>query len=337
MKAVAILGLSLLVASPAMAAGMCEGRNLLETLTDVQKAQLRDAVADVPFAHGLLWRAQKGDAAATIVGTYHFGDPRHRPMIDRLGPVIGGAALLMVEAGPGEEARLTEALSKDPLLTVEPEGPTLPERLTETEWRLLSTALADRGVPAMIASRLRPWYVTMLLGVAPCMIEQIAQTGDTGGLDHMLVDEAEVRGTPVRALEPWDTVFGIFADIPAEQQIDLLRASLPAAEYADDYAVTLTAAYFAGDVWTLWEFWRLDAYEKSGMTPEKIDADMDQAQHALIDRRNAAWTGPLIEAATAAARDDKEIVVAVGALHLPGEKGLLRLLQDAGWTITRLE
>lgn len=338
MKLAAILVAGLLaLAGPGLAQTVCKGRNLLETLSDSQRQQLDAAVADVPFAQGLLWRAEKGDRAATIVGTYHFGDPRHQPMVDRLGPVIGDAAFLLVEAGPEEEATLTEALASDPMLTVAPDGPTLPERLTDDEWKRLSAALSDRGVPAVVASRLRPWYVAMLLGVAPCMIQQVAEAGGTQGLDHLLIAEAETRQTPIRALEPWDTVFEIFAQIPAEQQIDLVRSSLPAAAYADDYAVTLTAAYFAGDVWTLWEFWRLDAYEKSGMSAQQIDEDMAQAQLVMIDQRNANWIAPLAAAADEAAGQGKQVVMAVGALHLPGENGVLQLLQDDGWIVTPLQ
>ena len=37
--------------------------------------------------------------------------------------------------------------------------------------------------------------------------------------------------------------------------------------------------------------------------------------------------------ATAAAAQGKPVVAAFGALHLPGETGVLRLLQAEGWTI----
>ena len=117
----------------------------------------------------------------------------------------------------------------------------------------------------------------------------------------------------------------------------MIRAALPAADHADDYAITLTDAYFRGDVWTIWEFGRFDAYAKSGMTRDKVDAQMDLAQTKLMDRRNQSWIPHLTTAADAAGLADRGVVAGFGALHLPGENGVLRLLEKDGWTIKRLD
>lgn len=317
-------------------AAPCTGTNLFDLMTPDQRAEIDAAAAGVPFHQGLLWQASKGDRSMTLVGTYHFGDPRHDRMMARLESVIAGAATLFVEAGPDEERRLTEALSRDPTLMVDPEGLTLPERLNDRDWALLSTAMAERGTPAVITSRLRPWYVAMMLGISPCMMKQMERQ-DSGSLDHRLVERAADLDVPIRALEPWDTVFTLFNDLTPQQEIEMIRASLPAAAYADDYAVTLTDAYFAGDVWAIWEFGRFDAYRHSGLSRDQVDAQMQLAQEQLMDGRNRSWIAPLTQAADAAARDGKGIVVGFGALHLPGENGVLRLLEKDGWTIERLD
>ena len=317
-------------------ASECAGTNLLETMPPDRRALIDAAVADVPFHQGLLWRASKGGQSMTLVGTYHFGDPRHDPMLARLEPLIADAAAVLVEAGPAEERKLTEALSSDPSLMVNPTGPTLPERLSDKDWRLLSMAMAERGTPAVVTSKLRPWYVAMMLGISPCMMEQVAKTG-AQGLDHRLVERAEALDVPVRALEPWDTVFTLFRDLTPQQEIEMIRTALPAAAYADDYAVTLTDAYFAGDIWAIWEFGRFDAYRTSGLTRAQVDAQMRLAQEQLMDKRNRAWIGPLTRAARDAARQGKGIVAGFGALHLPGEEGVLRLLERDGWAVERLD
>ena len=318
-------------------AAECVGTNLIDAMTEDQRAAIRAAVADVPYHRGILWRATKDDRRMTLVGTFHFGDPRHGPMLDRLQPLLAEADALFVEAGPEEEARLTRALTEDPALMVDPDGPTLPERLTEREWALLSEAMSQRGMPAIMTAKLRPWYVAMMLGISPCMIAQMAETGDAGGLDHLLIDRAEALDVPVRALEPWDTVFTLFSGLTPDQELDMIRASLPAAAYADDYAVTLTDAYFGGDVWMLWEFGRFDAYRNSGLSREAVDEQMRLAQAQLMDGRNRAWIAPLTEAAADAATRGRGIVAGFGALHLPGQAGVLNLLAEQGWTIERLD
>ncbi|MDN5567969.1 MAG: TraB/GumN family protein [Paracoccus sp. (in: a-proteobacteria)] len=330
--------LAVLTFSTASAAQTCQGRNLFDTMPANQLARIEAAIQGVPFRNGLLFEATRGDQRITLVGTYHFGDERHGPMGERMRPIIHDAATLYVEAGPREEARLTEALTRDPSLMVDSSGPTLPERLTPDEWQSLSAAMSDRGSPAVITSRLRPWYVSMMLGISPCMLDAMAKSdGKTGGLDHLMVQEAQKSETPIKALEPWDTIFSLYSDLTPQQELDMIRTALPAASYADDYAVTLTDAYFSGDVWKIWEFGRFDAYENSGLPKEEIDQQMALAQSRLMDDRNRSWVAPLTKGASKAAKKGKGIVAAFGALHLPGQAGVLNLLQEQGFAIRRLD
>ncbi len=316
------------------AAQDCVGQNLFERMPPARLAELQAAAEGVPYRQGLFWRAEKGERRVTLLGTYHFADLRHGLAMDRFGPELDEAALLMVEAGPEEEARLTQAMAADPSLLVDPEGPTLPERFTDAEWKSLAAALEARGLPAVIASRLRPWYVAVMLGVSPCMMRLIEERGDPGGLDHLLVERAQAAGVPVRALEPWDTVLTLFADMTPREEEDMIRAAMPAAEYADDYAVTLADTYFAGDSWLIWEFGRFDAYDHSGLSRAAVDEQMRLAQEKLMDRRNESWIEPIEQAAAEAAGQGKGVVIGFGALHLPGEHGVLRLLEERGWSIS---
>lgn len=326
-----------LLAAPAPALAECVGRNLIDTMPAETQARIDEAVAKVPYHRGLLWRATKGEARMVLVGTYHFADPRHEAMMARIAEPLAGAAALYVEAGPEEEAKLQDALQTDPSLMFDTSGPTLPERLSANEWARLSAAIEDRGVPAVLASRMRPWYAALLLGISPCMMESLTSTGDPGGLDRLLTQMAQTMDVPVRALEPWDTVFSLFAGLTPEQEEDMIRATLPAAEHADDYAATLTDAYFDADVWRIWEFGRFDAYETSGLPPETVDEQMELAQTMLMDQRNRNWIAPLVEGAEAAAAEGKGIVAGFGALHLPGQQGVLQLLADEGWVLERLD
>lgn len=321
---------------PVSALAECIGRDLFEALAPETRAAIDEAVAQVPHQRGLLWRATRGDAEMVLVGTYHFADRRHQAILSRIAGPLADAAALYVEATPEDEERLQQALQRDPSLMFDPDGPTLPERLLPDEWARLSLAIEERGVPAVLASRMRPWYVALLLGVSPCMIETMADP-DSQGLDRMLGDLAQTMRVPIRSLEPWDTVFSLFRDLGPDQEEDMIRAALPAAEYADDYAATLTAAYFAGEVWRIWEFGRFDAYENSGLPRDTVDEQIGLAQSLLMDRRNRDWIAPLVAGAESAALQDKRIVAGFGALHLPGEQGVLRLLENQGWQIERME
>lgn len=65
----------------AVSAAECVGRNLIDAMPDEQRADLEAAVKDVPYHNGILWQASKGGGDITVVGTYHFPNPRHQKMV----------------------------------------------------------------------------------------------------------------------------------------------------------------------------------------------------------------------------------------------------------------
>lgn len=329
------LAAGLMLVAGAAQATVCEGRDLIAAMPEAQRAAMRAETDAQPYGVGLVWTATRGEARILLIGTYHFYDARHDALMAQAMPVLADADALLVEAGPDEEARLRDALLRDPALMFDADGPTLPERLDAAEWDELSAALAARGMPAVMASRLRPWYVAVMLGISPCMVGQMAAGGGGGvGLDHMLMRAAGAADVPVRAMEPWDTVFTLFAGLTPDEEVDMIRAALPAARLADDYAATMANAYFEGRAWDIWVFSRMEAEAHSGLSAEAIAAQMALTESAMLEARNRAWIAPLTEAAEAAARDGKPVVAGMGALHLPGEAGVLRLLEADGWTIT---
>ncbi len=330
-----LLILGVLLAGPALGQE-CTGRNLLAELTPSQRAEIDQAVAITRYHKGIFWTAQKGNAEIILIGTYHFADPRHDLTMSQFSDKIDTASTLLVESGPQEQAQLSQALKENPTLITDPSGPTLPERMSDHDWQQVSDAMAARGIPAFVTSKMRPWYVAMMMGMSPCMLEQARGDGGVRGLDQLLMDRATDRGIPIRALERWDTVFTLFSDMTPTEEVDMLRSAMPAAEHADDYATTLIDAYFSGDIWQIWEFGRIDAYASSGLSRAEVDQQMQLAGEKLMDARNLSWIAPLEAAANAAATDDSHVVAAFGALHLPGENGVLRLLEKDGWRIREL-
>ncbi len=328
LAAVALLGLA-----GEAGATTCRGVNLIEAMPPEARAALEAEAAAVPHSRGLVWRARKGDAHMLIAGTYHLDDPRHAALAARLTPELSGAAALLVEAGPEEQSRLQAAMTADPTLVMDPEGPPLSARLDPVDWAALKAALAERGIPELMAARMRPWYASVMLGIAPCTVLDMAQ-GGADGLDQRLIAAAEGAGVPIRALEPWDTLFTMFAGLSEAEEIDLLRTSLAGAGAADDLAVTTANAYFSGRAWEIWLLTRHLAGD-GGLSEAETDAQMAMTQDLLLDARNRAWVPLLVEAAEAAGAQG--VVVAVGLLHLPGEAGVLALLEAEGWDVEVVE
>ena len=321
------LALCLALAGPARAE--CTGANMIDALGPNQRAELAAAVAAQPYNSGNLWRAERSGSRIDLVGTLHLYDPRMDPMMDRIGPLIDAADLVLVEAGREEIAALQKAAATRPDLLYRPNGPTLPEQLTKAEWKALSDELWARGMPPFLAAKFQPWYVSMLLSVPACAASQMAE--GTRGLDELVMQRAEASGVPIRALEPYDTVFHAFETLEDIDQIELLRTALTLAQDANDQFATLLDSYFSGQHRQIWEFTRMQARAIPGTDPVKGAADFARMEQALLTGRTVPWMDVLLPAAKG-----RHVVVAVGAAHLSGEQGLLYLLAQNGWTLTPL-
>lgn len=201
------------------------------------------------LAQGNLWRATKDGATLHLLGTYHLPDPRHDATLERVEPILQAAQTLLVEAGPEEERALKADLARDPGLLFLQDGPSLMERMPPEEWQILSAAMTRRNIPAVMAAKMRPWYLAVSLAMPPCSLPS-ATTGS--GLDQTLASRARAQGIAIRALEPHTTVFRIFEQISEADQIAMIRTTLLMEDRVDDYAVTMADSYFAEDSRRLW-------------------------------------------------------------------------------------
>ncbi len=304
----------------------CGGTDLRPGL---DPAALSSAMGDMPFPQGNLWRAEKPDSVVHVVGTIHLDDPRLDPIAARLRPLIAGADRVLLEMTETEEAALNDAMGRDPGLLFLTDGPTLPDMLAEPDWQRLSQAARDRGIPAFMAAKMQPWYLSTLLSIPPCAMADLAAGGE--GLDARVQDIAMAEGVPTAALEPYDTLFRLLGAEPMEDQIEVLLASLLPPRATEDMLATTVASYFDESHGEGWVAARLIARDLLDMPAAEVDVMFQEMTDILLVDRNRAWMPVILEAA-----EGSEIVVAAGAGHLHGTYGVLQGLADAGYTLTRL-
>lgn len=307
----------------------CAGQDLIATIPAEERATLDAAIALAPYAQGNHWRATSGDSTINIIGTFHLFDPRMPEHLAKLMPDLRQADAVYLEATQVELDQLQQAVATRPELMFT-QGATLPERLSDDEWQLLSQEMSARGIPAFLASKFQPWYVSVMLAMPPCAIP--AMSGGGSGLDHLIIEAADALGTPTHALEPYDTIFRIFDQIPQDEQLDMIRIALPLAPAAEDMLATMANSFDREDHRLIWEYSRLKSIAAAGGDPEKAAQDFERMEDILINQRNHDWVGKLLEVAPG-----KRLIVAVGAGHLAGDNGVLQLLENAGYRLERAE
>ena len=304
----------------------CSGEDLRASLSAPDLAEVKEIVSNTPFATGNRWRAERQGQVIDLVGTVHIPDPRLDGPAARLAPTVAAADVVLLEMDAAEQARMTADLARNPDMLLL-EGATLPELMDEAAWQTLAAAASARGVPAVMAAKFQPWYLSMLLSIPPCAASALQQAQ---GLDGRLMDMAAKAGVETRSLESYDAVFAMFQDAPLDEQIAMMESALVAPDTGEDMFATLLNGYFDEALTETWEVSRLLSRNLSPLDGETSDAMFAQLQTDLLDRRNRAWMPVILDAAKAG-----PVVVAVGGAHLQGETGLLNLLKSEGFKLTR--
>ena len=221
-------------------------------------------------------------------------------------------------------------LMADPSLILLPEGKTLIGMIDEATWELLAEAGRARGLPSPMTARFQPWYLVAALGTPPCAMPDI-QAG-LMGLDAMVMEDAIAMGVETRALEDWRDSLRILYEDPIEDQIDMLEMSILPPELEHALFASTFDAYFAGDVARVWELSRAALTLIPDADLSHANEVFDDFADGLLDDRNQSWIDDLESAAT-----EGSVVAVFGAAHLSGDNGVLNLMSQNGWQITRLD
>lgn len=307
----------------------CTGRDLYALLAS-EEPELRQRIdataAATPHAGALLWRLERAGAPVShLYGTVHLSDDRVHALSEPTRQAMAAAEQIVLEVADLSPVALAGAVGRLQELLVQVEGRPLSEELSPAHAATARRALERAGMPGGALEVLRPWVVTMALALTDC--ERRRSAAGLKALDAAIADSGRRRGAPVLGLESLDDQLKALAAVPAADQLEMLRATLELEPLKDDLTETLVRLYLArrlGHIWPL----QVELWRRAGFEPAALAA----FHRELVDKRNRAMAVAAERLMAAQAS-----FVAVGALHLPGEEGLVALLRRAGWTVTAVE
>lgn len=315
-----------------LASAACEGPNAFATLPENTRADLRTRAAASPFHQGFLWQVEKNGVTSTLVGTLHLSHPTHQRTLDFLADLPDQPEQVFLEFTTPAQMGFQRHLMDNPGVYLIEEGDSLIDILGDTHWQAISEELKKRGIPPFMAARYQPWFLGLTLAMPPCAMAEVA--AGVRGLDHLIEQAADEAGTPTESLDSTEALLAILAP-PLEEQMQELRWSLELdlLDAGESQMPAMMALYEQEDIQLIWELGQhmTLSQAKDDATAADLAALLAEVEAELIAKRNHQWAARLIPEL---ARTPS--LVAVGALHLPGEHGLLRILQDAGYSVTRL-
>ena len=260
-------------------------------------------------ARGLLWKVEgKNQKPSYLFGTIHIADPRVTDLPPPVRAVLDAADDLIVEVVPDMEsmARLTQSMRFG-------DGRTLTQTVGARMVADAQAALAKLRIPLADIDSLKPWAIVLML-----------LTPDLNGalpLDLVLQTRAGERGVAVAGLETMDEQIEVFDGLSLDDQRDLLDVTLRDQAQIAGRTEALTRAYLARDL------------EKLRALAE-ADRLANPALHATVMRRLLADRNRrMVERMQSRLRRGNAFI-AVGAAHLPGPQGLIKLLEREGYRLS---
>ena len=171
-----------------------------------------------------------------------------------------------------------------------------------------------------MAPKIKPAFLLNNIAVV-AYIKHIGNYNPQEQLDTYFQTQAIQKGKKTDGLETPDFQFNLlYNGLSLQRQAQLLMCTLNNIDKEVESLKRLTDAYMKQDLETMLKI----NEERKGNQCDALPAEED----AMIYNRNKTWAQKLPAIMKAA-----PTFVAVGALHLPGDKGLLNLLKKQGYTV----
>ena len=268
--------------------------------------------ANVLSQKGLLWQIDKpGLTPSYLFGTIHSEDPRvtqlPSPVRSRFEKASSASFELMMDMSTMLEA--TGAM----FFTAEQ---SLDKLIDKALYQSVIDAMRQHQLPAFMVNRLKPWAIVVTLSTPPM------ETGKF--LDLLLYQKAQQLQIPTYGLETVKEQLAVFENIPLTDQIIMLKDTVKNLKNMPTVFEKMHDLYLRRDLTELLRY-SIEEMKKSSDNLSLVEAFYKR----VVDDRNIRMVERMEKHLKAG-----NAFIAIGALHLPGKKGVLKLLQNSGYRIS---
>jgi hypothetical protein len=276
------------------------------------------AAGELPYGQGLLWKIERGGAVPSyLFGTIHITDERVLRLPAEVAQAFDGARSATFEVIMTDALRMR--LAK--VMIASPDRP-LDLVLGPALYADAMVAGARYGLPPAHLRFLKPWALAMFLSVPQAEFARSAM--GTVPLDQALQNRAQDQGKPIYQLETGDEQIALFDDLTEADQLAMLESAIEDNARIETLFEDLTTRYLTRDVGAI----HSDMIEQSQSMDEKL---VEMFLLRFNEERNRTMVQRM-----APRLGEGGAFIAIGALHLPGDTGLLSLLAAQGYAITRV-
>lgn len=204
------------------------------------------------------------------------------------------------------------------------DGKRLRDLIEPEEFEMVEDYFDENGLPLAMFESWKPMFLASMVGqdMEDMGLGGLMEgEGDMKSYEFELSELAEKGEKETFGLETIDFQLSVFDSIPYEAQAQMLLEAIDAdvngAEGDDQFSQMV-------------EMYRRQAISEmvAMIQGEAEEADAYNFEEFLLTRRNKAWIPLMAEAMVGS-----PVFFAVGAGHLAGENGVIKLLREAGFTV----
>lgn len=264
------------------------------------------------FAETALFEVSKGDKRIFIGGTIHLLKPSEFPLPEAFDRAYEKASSVHFETDleaandPVFGHQVAQAMAY-------PLGKTLNSELKPEVWAELSDYAEKTEFPLQQLIGFNPAFVGIVMTMA-----EAQRQGIGAGVDAHYYERAKADDKPTGELESKEDVLDYMKIMAAEDGNDIIRSTLRDLQKLEELMDVAVAAWRKGDLATL------DKH-----MGEPMRAEAPALYQALLIDRNKQWLPKIKELFN----HEGTALVLVGSLHLAGEKNILELLKEDGYSV----
>lgn len=266
-------------------------------------------ITETSYDKGILWKISSASGKKSyLFGTIHVEDPRVTRLHSKVLDAIQQSRSMSLELIPDPQLQ-----QKAMLAMLYTDGTNLKKVIGDNLYRRSIKAMSKRGMPEQIVALMKPWAVMTILSIPT------PKTGEF--LDKKLYHLAKKRGLKIYALENFDEQISVFDNLTKQEQTRMLKHTLDELSQIPAQLEALKNAWLNSDL-ALLESLSLEELAATTSSNSSFKENMlDNRNRTMLKRMQ-----PRLKEGNA--------FIAVGALHLVGEAGLLQLLAQQGFNLT---
>tara|TARA_B100001059_G_C17840051_1_gene591535 strand:- start:34814 stop:35623 length:810 start_codon:yes stop_codon:yes gene_type:complete len=263
-----------------------------------------------------VWKVSKEGQHFYLAGTVHLLSKNDYPLPAPYDTAFEASSELLFET---DLNALTSpaGLSKMMQQNTYSDGRTLEQVLSAEVYQQLKHYATERQMPVAAVSRFKPGFAAMMLASVEMKRLGAAETG----VDMHYLQLGQQQGKKISGLETTDQHLAVLDGMNQLDADVIIRSTLEDMPKVEGQLTDMKHAWRSGDTDKLERLFVEDLQQ------------VPQMYEILLVNRNHAWM-PMLQALSG---NEHTTMVLVGALHLAGEDGLLKLLQQQGYTLTQLK